>query len=138
VSIASGASTANLRTTFTAQRFTVNASVGTPIDSALALGKPVGVSTTADGANLVGTRIAIADLTGTIRTTLWIREASGYNTMPNVVNMTASAARTALVAAGFTGTTVTGDDAAIVTVQSIPAGTRTLLGTQVTLTAPIG
>lgn len=138
VSIASGASTANLRTTFTAQRFTVNASVGTPIDSALALGKPVGVSTTADGANLVGTRIAIADLTGTIRTTLWIREASGYNTMPNVVNMTASAARTAVVAAGFTGTTVTGDDAAIVTVQSIPAGTRTLLGTQVTLTAPIG
>ena len=56
--------------------------------------------------------------------------------MPNVVGLTASAARAALVTAGFTGTSVTGDDALIVSAQSVVAGTRTQLVTSVTLTAP--
>jgi hypothetical protein len=136
VSIASGATTSALRTTLTNQGFTVNASVGDAIDSALAAGTPVGISTSTNGTNLVGTRVAIADLAGTTRTTVWIREASGYNAMPNVVGLTASAARAALIAAGFTGTSVTGDDALIVSAQSVVAGTRTQLATQVTLTAP--
>ena len=138
VSIASGATSSTLRTTLTTQGFTVNASVGDAIDSALAAGTPVGVSTSTNGANVIGSRLPIADLAGTTRTTVWIREASGYNSMPNVVGLTASAARAALVAAGFTGTAVTGDEAGIVTTQSVAAGTRTILGTQVTITAPLG
>jgi hypothetical protein len=136
VSIASGATSSTLRTTLTNQGFTVNGSVGDAIDSALVAGTPVGISTSVNGTNLIGTRVAIADLAGTSRTTVWIREASGHNAVPNVVGMTATAARAALVAAGFTGTTATGDDSLIVSVQSVAAGTRTQLGTQITLTAP--
>ena len=113
---------------------------GKTCDSNLAVGLSIAISATKSchGTNLAGERVAIADLSGRIRTTLYVNQASGKNLMPDVVGMTASAARAALIAAGFTGTAVSGDKAALVTEQSIAAGTRTLLGTQVTLTAPIG
>jgi endonuclease YncB( thermonuclease family) len=107
VSIASGATTSALRTTLTNQGFTVNTSVGDAIDSALAAGTPVGISTSANGTNLVGTRVAIADLAGTTRTTVWIREASGYNSFPSVVGMTTQQAIDTLAAAGFRAVTST-------------------------------
>ena len=135
VTIAANTSTDSLRTTLQGQRFTVAAGVGDPIDSPLAAGTPVGVSTSSNGTNLAGGRIPIADDLGTTRTQLWIRLASGYNTVPSVVGMTASAARAALSAAGFTGTSTAGDEALIVSAQQSVAGTRAQLGTQVTLTA---
>jgi hypothetical protein len=109
VSIASGATSSTLRTTLTNQGFTVNGSVGDAIDSALVAGTPVGVSTSSNGTNLVGTRVAIADLAGTTRTTVWIREASGSNAFPSVVGMPTQQAIDTLATAGFrTVTSTTG------------------------------
>jgi hypothetical protein len=109
VSIASGATSSTLRTTLTNQGFTVNDSVGDAIDSALVAGTPVGISTSANGTNLIGTRVAIADLAGTTRTTVWIREASGSNAFPSVVGMPTQQAIDTLATAGFrTVTSTTG------------------------------
>ena len=140
VSIASGATATATKTALTTAGFTATDGAAT-IDSALPAGRTVAITNSAtynSSENLNGTRVAIADVTGRNRTTLYVHAASGYNAVPNVVGLTASAARAALVAAGFTGTAVTGDEAGIVTTQSIAAGTRTILGTQVTITAPLG
>ncbi|MEY3661679.1 MAG: hypothetical protein RLZ49_360 [Actinomycetota bacterium] len=143
VSIASGATTSALRTTLTNQGFTVNASVGDAIDSALAAGTPVGISTSTNGTNLVGTRVAIADLAGTTRTTVWIREASGYNAFPStLVGMTTQQAIDTLAAAGFTAVTSTAGASVggvAGTVTSLTVGgsapsTRHLLASPVVLT----
>ena len=138
VSIASGALVAATKSALTTAGFAA-ADGNATIDSPLPSGRTVAItaSVTYNAAeNLNGTRVPIADLTGRIQTNLFVHAASGYNAMPNVVGLTAAAARAALVAAGFTGTTVTGDDALIVSAQSIATGTRTQLATQVTLTAP--
>jgi hypothetical protein len=140
VSIASGALATATKTSLATAGFTA-ADGAAPIDSALPAGRTVAITASATynaGEVINGIRVPIADVTGRIQTTLYVHAASGYNAMPNVVGLTASAARAALVAAGFTGTTVTGDDALIVSAQSVTAGTRTILGTQVTITAPIG
>jgi hypothetical protein len=140
VSIASGALATATKTALTTAGFTAVDGSAT-IDSALPAERALAITSSATynaGEIINGIRVPIADVTGRIQTTLYVHAASGYNAMPNVVGLTASAARAALVAAGFTGTTVTGDDAAIVTTQSIAAGTRTILGTQVTITAPVG
>ena len=140
VSIASSATATATKTALTTAGFTATDGAAT-IDSALPAGRTVAITNSAtynSSENLNGTRVAIADVTGRNRTTLYVHAASGYNAVPNVVGLTASAARAALVAAGFTGTAVTGDEAGIVTTQSIAAGTRTILGTQVTITAPLG
>ena len=141
VSIPSGATTASLRTTLAGQRFTVAAGVGDAIDSPLAAGTPVGVSTASNGTNLVGTRIAIADALGTTRTRLWIREASGSNTLPDLDGMTEAAARAAITSAGFvvgTVTTEAGGTAGTVKVdsQSVVPG-RTTIGQTVNFTVYI-
>ena len=138
VSIASGATATATKAVLTTAGFT--AVDGNTYDSPYAAGIALAVTDagTYNGTNsIVGQRRGIADLTGRTRTTVYVHAASGNNAMPNVVGLSASAARAALVAAGFTGTTVTGDAAALVTLQSIAAGTSTLLGTQVTLTAPL-
>jgi beta-lactam-binding protein with PASTA domain len=140
VSITSGALATATKTALTAAGFTAVDGNAT-IDSALPAGRALAITASATynaGEIINSIRVPIADVTGRIQTTLYVHAASGYNAMPNVVGLTASAARAALVAAGFTGTAVTGDDAVLVTAQSIAAGTRTILGTQVTLTAPIG
>jgi hypothetical protein len=111
-------------------------SAGAAIDSARPAGTLADLSLSPTGPSVLGTRVPIADALGRTQTTIYTRIATGNNAVPNVVGLTASAARAALVAAGFTGTAVTGDDALIVSAQSIPAGTSTLLGTQVALTAP--
>lgn len=142
VSIASGANTSAIRTTLTNQGFTVSAGVGDGIDSALAAGTPIGVSTSTNGTNLVGTRVAIADLAGTTRTTVWIREASGYNAMPNVVGMATQQAIDTLAAAGFrtvtsgTGSAVGGvpGTVASLTVDGSAPGARHLLTSTIVLT----
>jgi hypothetical protein len=118
-----------------ANKFTMQ--TGVAMDSAKPLGTLVDLSLTNNGTSVLNTRVAIADLLGQTKTVLYQRLASGNNVMPNVVGLTSVAARAALVTAGFTGTTVVGDDAVIVTTQSITAGTSTSLGTQVTLNAPV-
>ena len=99
--------TAALRTKLTSQGFIVNPSLGNVMDSNQTAGTPIGISTSVNGSNLVGTRVGIADLTGTTRTTLWIREASGYNTLPAVTGMTTQQAIDALAASGFRNVTFT-------------------------------
>jgi endonuclease YncB( thermonuclease family) len=136
VSISSGAMATTTKAALVAKGFL--AVDGEAIDSPFAVGTTVAISDSATGVNIAGQRRAIADVTGTVRATLFVRAASGYNAVPNVIGLTASAARTTLVAAGFTGTIVTGDDEVLVTTQSIAAGVSTILGTKVTLTAPIG
>jgi len=113
-----------------------NVQTGAAIDSVQPLGTLLDLSLATNGASLLNTRVSIADETGRTQTIVYKRLASGYNAMPNVIELTALAARAALVAAGFTGTSVTGDDALIVSAQSVVAGTRTQLATSVTLTAP--
>ena len=138
VSIASGATATATKTALTTAGFTAADGAAT-IDSALPLGRAVAITRSATynaTENQNGLRVPIADETGRVRTSLFVHAASGYNAMPNVIGLTASAARAALVAAGFTGTSVTGDDALIVSAQSVVAGTRTQLATSVTLTAP--
>jgi endonuclease YncB( thermonuclease family) len=140
VTIASGATTSTLRTALSA-RYTVSAGVGDAIDSAIAAGTPIGVSTSANGANLVGSRIAIADDLGTTRTTVWIREASGQNTLPDLDGMTEAAARAAITAAGFVvGTVATESGVAVGTVkvdsQSVAHG-RSTIGQTVNFTVYI-
>ena len=138
VSIVSGENQADTQTAL--ERLGFISAAGKSCDSNLAAGLTSAISATnsCTGVNLAGQRVGIADLSGRIRTTLYVNKASGKNLMPNVVGMTALDARAALLSAGFTGTTVTGDDALIVSAQSIATGTRTLLGTQVTLTVPVG
>jgi hypothetical protein len=113
-----------------------NVQTGAAIDSVQPLGTLLDLSLATNGVSLLNTRVPIADETGRTQTIVYKRLASGYNAMPNVIGLTALAARAALVAAGFTGTSVTGDDALIVSAQSVVAGTRTQLATSVTLTAP--
>ena len=143
VSIATGATTSTLRTTLTNLGFTVNASVGYAIDSALAAGTPIGISTSANGANLVGTRVAIADLAGTTRTTVWIREASGSNAFPTtLVGMTTQQAIDTLAAAGFRSVTSTvgpsvgggAGTVASLTVSGAAPSTRHLLTAPIVMT----
>lgn len=142
VSIASGATSSTLRTTLTNQGFTVNASIGDAIDSALVAGTPVGISTSVNGTNLIGTRVAIADLAGTTRTTVWIREASGSNAFPSVVGMPTQQAIDTLATAGFrtvtsaTGASVGGvaGTVASLTVNGAAPGARHALNSTIVLT----
>jgi endonuclease YncB( thermonuclease family) len=142
LSIASGANTGSVRTALVAKGFLVNASVGDVLDSALVAGTPVGISTSANGTNLVGSRLGIANLAGTDPTTVWIREASGYNAIPAVVGMPTQQAIDTLAAAGFrTVTSTPGPGAggaagtvASLTVDGAAPGARHLLGSTIVLT----
>jgi hypothetical protein len=68
----------------------------------------VAISDSATGVNIAGQRRAIADVTGAIRATLFVRAASGFNTAPTLtVGMTQADAEAAIVAAGFIKGTVT-------------------------------
>ena len=108
---------------------------GATCDSNQPTGTTLSISTTSSctAINLNGKRIAIADLTGRIRTKVYVNKASGKNTMPNVVNLTETEAVAKLIAAGFQAA-VTGTGTQIVSGQSVVAETSTLLGTEVTLT----
>jgi endonuclease YncB( thermonuclease family) len=142
LSIASGANTGSVRTALVAKGFLVNSSVGDVLDSALVAGTPAGISTSANGANLVGSRLGIANLAGTAKTTVWIREASGYNAIPAIAGMPAQQAIDTLAAAGFRAVTSTpgasvGGIAGTVgslTVDGAAPGARHLLGSTIVLT----
>jgi endonuclease YncB( thermonuclease family) len=142
LSIASNANTGAVRTALTAQGFLVNATVGDPIDSPRIAGTPVGISTSTNGANLVGSRLGIANLAGTAQTTVWIREASGYNAIPAIVGMPTQQAIDTLTAAGF-GTVATTPGASVggvtgtvasLTVDGAAPGARHLLNSTIVLT----
>ncbi|CAB4755742.1 unannotated protein [freshwater metagenome] len=142
VTMANSASITTIRTPLLAKGYDVSATVGTPIDSVLAPGTPAAIATAIDGANVVGTRVGIADLLGTTRTKLWIRLASGYNTFPSIVGLTTQQATDALTASGFKNvTTVTGESVggvsgtvASLSVDGSAPGTRHLLTSVIVLT----
>jgi endonuclease YncB( thermonuclease family) len=108
---------------------------GATCDSKLPAGTTISISTSSSctARNLKGKRVAIADLTGRIRTKVYVNKASGKNTMPNVVNLTETEAVAKLIAAGFQAT-VTGTGTQLVSGQSVVAGTSTELGAEVVLT----
>ena len=116
-----------------AARFTGLA--GATCDSALPAGSILSISASSSctAINLNGKRVAIADLTGRVKTKLYVNKASGKNTMPNVVNLTEAQAVAKLIAAGFQAE-LTGTGTQVISEQSVVAGTSTLLGTEVTLT----
>ena len=108
---------------------------GATCDSNLEAGITFSVSTSSSctAVNLKGSRVAIADLTGRIRTKVYVNKASGKNKIPNVINLTETEAVAKLVAAGFRAS-VTGTGVQLVSAQSVLAGTSTILGAEVTLT----
>ena len=108
---------------------------GKTCDSNLDAGLSIAISATnsCTGTNLAGKRVGIADLTGRIRTTLYVNKASGKNAVPNVVGLTETVAIATLAAAGFEATLV-GSGTQLVTAQSVAATTSTTLHTAITLT----
>ena len=105
VSIASGAMSTATKSALGTAGFT--ATDGDAMDSPYALGTALSITDTTSGANIAGQRRAIADLTGTIRTVLYVSAASGFNTVPNLVGMTQVDAEAAITAAGFRVGTIT-------------------------------
>ena len=105
VTLTAGATAVAIKTALTTAGFT--AADGTPIDSALAAGIALAISDTAAGINIAGLRRGIADLSGTIRTTLYVQESSGFNTVPTLTGLSEADARAAILAAGFVVGTVT-------------------------------
>jgi endonuclease YncB( thermonuclease family) len=132
VSFATGATQVDTISYLTRSGFTGLA--GATCDSNLPAGTIISISTSSSctASNLKGKRIAIADLTGRIRTKVYVNKASGKNTMPNVVNLTETEAVAKLIAAGFQAT-VTGTGAQLVSAQSVLAGVSTELGTEIVL-----
>jgi hypothetical protein len=145
VSIASGATATATKTALTTAGFTAADGAAT-IDSALPLGRAVAITRSATynaAENLNGTRVAIADVTGRERTSLFVHAASGYNAFPStLVGMTTQQAIDTLAAAGFTAVTSTagaGSGGVAGTVASLTVGgsapsTRHLLTSSIVLT----
>ena len=79
----------------------------TKIDGKQAANTVLGFSTSRTGTILTNSRVAIADKTGTKRTTIYTRVASGFNTVPDLDGLTQAQAETALTAAGFKLGTIT-------------------------------
>jgi endonuclease YncB( thermonuclease family) len=123
-------------------KFTDGGVSATTIDGNFAQGTVLGFSTSRSGELLTNIRVPIADRTGTKRTKIYTRVASGFNTLPLVVGMTTQQAIEALSAAGFTavsssvGQSVAGvpGTVASLTVDGLEPATRHLLTSTIVLT----
>jgi endonuclease YncB( thermonuclease family) len=112
------------------------------IDGKYTANKVLGFSTSRSGELLKNSRVPIADKTGTKRTKVYTRVASGFNALPSVIGMTAKQATDALAGAGFkTVTSVVGPSAgeargtvASLTVDSSAPKTRHALTSTIVLT----
>jgi endonuclease YncB( thermonuclease family) len=100
----------------------------TKIDGKQAADTVLGFSTSRNGTILTNSRVAIADKTGTTRTTIYTRVASGFNTVPNLDGLTQAQAETALTAAGFKLGTVT--EVPDGTLGAIAVDSQSLVGRQ--------
>jgi hypothetical protein len=112
------------------------------IDGKYAANKVLGFSTSRSGELLKNSRVPIADKTGTKRTKVYTRVASGFNALPSVIGMTAKQATDTLAGAGFkTVTSVVGPSAgeargtvASLTVDGSAPKTRHALTSKIVLT----
>ena len=145
VSIASGALATATKTALTTAGFTA-ADGSATIDSALPQGQTIAITRSATynaSENLNGIRVPIADVTGTVRTTLYVHAASGSNAFPTtLVGMTTQQAIDTLAAAGFRSVTSTvgpsvsgvAGTVASLTVSGAAPSTRHLLTAPIVLT----
>jgi hypothetical protein len=112
------------------------------VDGSLALDTVLGFSTSRSGEILKNSRVPIADKTGTKRTKIYTRVASGFNSFPLVVGMTTQQAIEVLSAAGFkavssnVGPSVGGAPGTVASlaVDGSEPGTRHLLTSTIVLT----
>jgi len=100
----------------------------TKLDGKQVANTVLGFSTSRTGAILTNSRVAIADKTGTKRTTIYTRVASGFNTVPDLDGLTQVQAETALIAAGFKLGTVT--EVPDGTLGAIAVDSQSLVGRQ--------
>ena len=100
----------------------------TKLDGYQAANTVLGFSTSRNGPILKNNRVAIADKTGTNRTTIYTRVASGFNIVPNLDGLTKTQAKKVLASAGFKLGTVT--EVPDGTLGAIAVDSQSLVGRQ--------